>query len=110
MAKRTINATEAGCSPPQPRDDFGGQSQDNNTHNERGGSSRSFESGTDDKPKSRTRAEPLSYTIAGAMEATGLGRSTLYNLMGEGTLSKLKVGRRTLIRADSIRALIGAGA
>ncbi len=50
--------------------------------------------------------ETLSYTIDGAMRATGLGRSKLYQLMGDGTLAKVKVGRRTLIRAASIRSLI----
>ena len=54
--------------------------------------------------------EPLSYTIPGAMAATGLGRSKLYELMASGALAKLKVGKRTLIRADSLRALIGGAA
>ena len=54
--------------------------------------------------------QPLSYTIHGAMTATGLGRSTLYQLMASGALAKLKVGKRTLIRADSLRALIDGAA
>lgn len=54
--------------------------------------------------------DPLSYTIAGAMAATGLGRSKLYELMASGALAKLKVGKRTLIRADSLRALIDGAA
>ena len=54
--------------------------------------------------------QPLSYTIQGAMAATGLGRSKLYELMASGALAKLKVGKRTLIRADSLRALIDGAA
>ena len=54
--------------------------------------------------------EPLSYTIEGVMHATGLGRSKLYQLLGQQVLVKCKVGRRTLIRADSVRALIGGAA
>ena len=50
--------------------------------------------------------EPLSYTIEGAMRATGIGRSKIYELIGEGRISRFKLGRRTLIRADSLRALI----
>jgi len=51
--------------------------------------------------------EPLSYTIDGAMRATGLGRSKIYSLIGDGTLARVKVGSRTLIPATSLRALIG---
>ena len=54
--------------------------------------------------------EPLSYTIEGAMRATGLGRSLLYQRIKDGSLVKLKVGKRTLIRADSLRALIDRAA
>jgi len=50
---------------------------------------------------------PLSYTIDGAMRATGLGRSKLYSLIGDGTLARIKVGTRTLIPAASLRALVG---
>ena len=54
--------------------------------------------------------QPLSYTIEGARIATGLGRTKLYELMASGALAKLKVGKRTLIRADSLRALIDGAA
>ena len=53
---------------------------------------------------------PLSYTIDGAMRATGLGRSKIYSLIGDGTLTRIKVGTRTLIPAASLRALIGEAA
>ena len=54
--------------------------------------------------------QPLSYTIEGAMRATGLGRSLIYLRIKDGSLVKLKVGRRTLIHADSLRALIDGAA
>jgi excisionase family DNA binding protein len=50
----------------------------------------------------------LSYSLPTAMHVTGLGRSKLYELINDGTLARIKVGRRTLIRADSLRALVGA--
>jgi len=55
-------------------------------------------------------AQPLSYTLHGAMSATGLGRSKLYELMAAGKLAKIKIGRRTLITAASLRALIDGAA
>ena len=55
----------------------------------------------------RKAVEPLSYTIESAIRATGLGRSTLYSAINSGVLTRVKVGRRTLIPAASLRALIG---
>ena len=54
--------------------------------------------------------DPLSYTIPGAMRATGLGRSKLYQLISENRLKRIHIGRRTLITADSLRALIDGAA
>ena len=54
--------------------------------------------------------QPISYTIDDARRVTGLGRSSIYKLMAEGHLAKVKVGRRTLIGADSLRQLIAGGA
>lgn len=50
--------------------------------------------------------DPVSVTIDGAVKATGLGRTTLYALIGEGKLATVKIGRRTLVRTDSIRKLL----
>ena len=50
--------------------------------------------------------EPLAYSINGAMCATSLGRSRIYELISEGKLVKKKLGRRTVITAVSLRALI----
>lgn len=54
--------------------------------------------------------EPLSYTVAGAMNATGLGRSKIYSLISENRLKRIHVGRRTLITGASLRALIDGAA
>jgi hypothetical protein len=37
---------------------------------------------------------------------SGLGRTKIYELLGEGTLASIKVGKRRLIVLDSYRALI----
>jgi excisionase family DNA binding protein len=49
-------------------------------------------------------------SIADAGRMLSVGRSTLYRLIGEGRLETVKIGRRTLVRTASIRALAGAPA
>ena len=51
---------------------------------------------------------PILYTINDATTASGLARSRLYALMGEGLISAVKAGRRTLIKADSLNAYIAS--
>ncbi len=51
----------------------------------------------------------LAYTIAEACHAVGIGRTKLYELIGEGRVETRKIGARTVIPADSLRALIGRG-
>lgn len=53
---------------------------------------------------------PLSFTIQGAMNATGLGRSKIYELINQQRLVRIHIGRRTLITGESLRALIGGAA
>jgi excisionase family DNA binding protein len=50
--------------------------------------------------------EPLTVTVAGARNALGIGTTKIYELIGEGRLQTVKIGRRTLIRTDSIHALV----
>lgn len=50
--------------------------------------------------------EPLAYSVNDACRATGLSRSRLYELFGEGKLEYRKVGRRTLIPAWSLKKLV----
>lgn len=53
-------------------------------------------------------AERLAYTIPEATAASGIGRTTLYQLIGDGDLVAIKIGNRTLITAESLRKLIEA--
>lgn len=50
--------------------------------------------------------EPLAYSINEACRVSSLGRTRLYQLIGEGRLEVRKIGKRTLIPAASLRALI----
>ncbi len=48
----------------------------------------------------------LAISIKDAGHALGIGRSSIYKLIAEGKLAKIKLGRRSLIPTESIRALI----
>ena len=50
--------------------------------------------------------EQLAYSINDTAKALSLGRTSIYALIGDGRLETFKLGRRTLIKADSIRRLI----
>lgn len=43
--------------------------------------------------------------IPDAAKALGLGRSKLYELIAEGRLETVTIGRRRLVRVDSVRSL-----
>jgi excisionase family DNA binding protein len=49
---------------------------------------------------------PMTYTIEGAVEASGLPRTTIYELLGRGIIEARKAGRRTLIPAASLQAYL----
>jgi excisionase family DNA binding protein len=50
--------------------------------------------------------EPLAVSIIDAARALGLGRTSIYAMISDGRLEKLKLGRRTLIKTSSIRRLV----
>jgi excisionase family DNA binding protein len=50
--------------------------------------------------------KPLAHQIPRAAQMSGLSRSVLYQMMKRGELAFVKVGRRTLIADDDLRALI----
>jgi excisionase family DNA binding protein len=50
--------------------------------------------------------EKLAYRPEEAAEASGLGRSTIFNLLRSGELESLKVGRARLIPVDALRKFI----
>jgi len=49
--------------------------------------------------------EPICVRIAVAVKLTGIGRSTLYELIAAGEIETVKVGRSTFIRYDSLKRL-----
>jgi excisionase family DNA binding protein len=51
-------------------------------------------------------AQRLSCTVTEACEATGLGRTKLYELIGEGQLHTTTIGRRRLVIVQSLCALL----
>jgi excisionase family DNA binding protein len=50
----------------------------------------------------------ISLTIADAVKACGIGRTTLYELIGAKKLDARKAGGRTLITADSLRNYVAS--
>lgn len=53
-------------------------------------------------------AQRLTCTIAEACEAIGLGRTKLFELIGEGCIDTTTNGRRRLVVVRSLRALVKA--
>jgi excisionase family DNA binding protein len=51
-------------------------------------------------------AQRLTCTINEACEATGLGRTKLYELIGAGQIATTGVGRRRLVLVSSLQALL----
>jgi excisionase family DNA binding protein len=58
--------------------------------------------------KETAKMEPVTVTVDDAKRAIGIGTTKLYELINDGKLATVKIGRRTLIKTDSIRALIAA--
>ena len=52
--------------------------------------------------------EPITVTVDGAKKALGIGQTKIYELIGEGRLATIKIGRRTLVKTESIRQLVEA--
>ena len=50
--------------------------------------------------------ERLAYSINETARALSLGRTSIYALIGEGKLETFKLGRRTLVKAESIKRLV----
>jgi hypothetical protein len=50
----------------------------------------------------------LAYRINDAVKLSGLSRSSIYKLIGEGKLRSVLVAGRRLIPADALRSLLGA--
>mgnify|MGYP002785742679 FL=1 len=54
--------------------------------------------------------EPLSYTVSAAVRATGIGRSTIFAMLADGRLKRVKVGKKTLIPRASLEAIVSGKA
>ena len=50
---------------------------------------------------------PVSVSINDAARTIGIGRTKVYELINDGSLATIKIGRRTLVKAGSIRQLVG---
>ena len=52
--------------------------------------------------------EPLAVSINDAAKALGLGRTSIYLMISDGRLEAFNLGRRRLVRMESIRRLVAA--
>ena len=59
---------------------------------------------TEHKPP--TDIEPISMRVPEACRYLGIGRSTLYVLIGDGEIEFIKLGSSTLILTESLRSLV----
>ncbi|PHQ63438.1 MAG: excisionase [Sphingobium sp.] len=48
----------------------------------------------------------MTYRIDEVAALLGLGRTTIFKLMDDGHLQRIKIGSRTLIRASDVEALL----
>jgi excisionase family DNA binding protein len=53
--------------------------------------------------------ERMTCTIEEACAVSGLGRSRLYELLADGRLEAVKIGKRRLIKIQSLKKLLDAG-
>jgi len=52
--------------------------------------------------------EPLTVRVAIAVQITGLSRSRIYEIIKSGELETVKVGRSTLVKYASLKALLSS--
>lgn len=57
-------------------------------------------------PTVSERVEPLAYSPAEAANALGVSRARLYQLLDDGTIPSVKLGRRRLIRRQALVDLL----
>jgi len=55
-------------------------------------------------------SEPLAYGVKDACRIVGIGKTKAFELLSDGRLERVKVGRRTLITAASLKLLAECGA
>ncbi|WP_327194421.1 helix-turn-helix domain-containing protein [Novosphingobium organovorum] len=52
---------------------------------------------------------PLAYSVRDAAIVTSLSRPRIYQLIAEGKIETRKLGRRTIVLAESLRRLVEEG-
>jgi excisionase family DNA binding protein len=52
--------------------------------------------------------EKLAYSIKDTAKALSLGRTSIYAMIADGQLEAFKLGRRRLVKAESVRRLIAS--
>lgn len=52
--------------------------------------------------------ECITLSIARTCEVLGVGRTTVYSMIASKDLNIIKIGRRTLVTAASVKALVSA--
>ena len=57
-------------------------------------------------PKRQTEIEPIAMRVPEACRYLGIGRSTLYVLIGKGEIEYIKLGSSTLVLTESLKALV----
>lgn len=50
----------------------------------------------------------ITATVREACEMSGLGKTKLYELIGNGTIQSTTVGRRRLVKVDSLKSALAA--
>ena len=51
---------------------------------------------------------PISTTIPGACAMIGIQKTKMYELIASGAVDTVLIGRRRLVKVESLRALVGA--
>ena len=57
-----------------------------------------------------TNPQPIAYSVNDAASVSSIGRTRLYELINQGKIETVKIGRRTLVKAASLHRLIETGA
>ncbi len=52
--------------------------------------------------------EPLAFSINDTAKVLSLGRTSIYAMIADGRLEAFKLGRRRLVKAESVRHLIAS--
>jgi excisionase family DNA binding protein len=52
--------------------------------------------------------EPLALSINDTAQTLGIGRTSIYAMIADGRLEAFRLGRRRLVRMESIRRLVAA--